>query len=60
MSSKMIEKKSEKLAGSSKLIPNVIPHAGMRPDSRRKSTGAAQPDDMSVMEEIEWRVEHQQ
>lgn len=43
-----------------KHIPNVIPPAGMRPDRRRPSTGAAQPDRRDLLEEIEWREEHQQ
>ena len=41
-------------------IPNVIQPAGQRPDSRRKSTGAARPDRDSLLDEIEWRMEHQQ
>ncbi len=41
-------------------IPNVIPHAGMRPDSRKANTGAPRPDRGSLLDEIEWRLTQQQ
>lgn len=49
---------SKKVLRNQKKIPNVIPWAGMRPDKRRKSTKAAQPNHESLLEEIRWRKEH--
>lgn len=51
---------SHKKAKKDRPEPNVIPQAGMRPDKRRRGTGAAMPDRSSLEEEICWRVEHSQ
>ena len=51
---------SHKKAKKDRPEPNVIPPAGMRPDKRRRGTGAAMPDRGSLEEEIRWREEHSQ
>ena len=51
---------SHKKAKKDRPEPNVISPAGMRPDKRRRGTGAAMPDRSSLEEEIRWRVEHSQ
>ncbi len=50
---------SEKQKKSKKSVPNPIPPAGMRADSRG-NYGVPHPDRESLSEEYEWRQQHQQ
>ena len=53
---KIMAKTNKKKAGN---VPNPIPPAGMRPDSRGEH-GVPHPNDDSVWEAYKWRKTHSQ